>query len=371
MPYTVIDLTPEDLYTNVFGVSYGDKNDGKRKDIFIVQQYVDFLDEVEHLVSQSNDGKMKGIFLDGQRGSGKSTIVFNLLRDEDWLNKHSFLPLPEPIDLPSTSMSILVWFLNFLLFLSGDIDGGVDVCEKSDISDLMGLAKQIEVIVNSDNVDYWTQINVEIFQIRSKIASVAKRVLEKKKKKYFLIVVDDLDMAQSQFIARFFRDVYFFLGDVPLVVIGVGDLYHLLKILCLYEVNELKVNGSCWEGDEEKYIIDERIRARFEKVFGSVYNIVPISKVGFFVRYPVSNKISSQTASKPYKDVSLSTYINNFVANGYLFSSLVAWFLLQNVSLRQLVMILTEIEIARREGKKIMFHELFKIFVRKLYVDLI
>ncbi|GEM_PF-2129669 len=363
----VIDLTPEVMRKNFMEINYENVKDSN---VFIHQQYVEVYERIKFLVESEKGEKgegLKGVFVSGPRGSGKSTIVFNLLKDLEGSGKNlggELQVVGEIVDLPSVKISVLVWFLNYLIDLAqGKKADDANVCDDTTLVKLMDLTKKIEVIVRGENMDMWDLVNSSVRKIRKEIGDIARTMLKKMHKKFFFLVVDDIDIATGEVIAKFLREVYFFLGEVPLILVGVGDYDNLLKILCVYEMGLLGIskteNDICWKTSEKERIIEQRVKAKVEKVFGVVHRLK-------LLKWEGEIRVKGEFGEK-----SLREYIRDNVEYGYLFTEREEYFLLQNLSLRQIVQMLARVEEIKEGRRTIKYHELFEVIAPDVFVGMI
>ena len=259
----VIDLTKLDgahsLGTNFSTFVLGDE---------IKEALEKFLDAVKQgeNVKESNGYTANNLFIDGRRGSGKTTILLTikeLLENKDKLDElttefkeYSFKVVDSIIDTSVNTSSITFYFLSWLKKqIESEYESDLEINEQlyKTIKIFPDYLKSCEktCLDMSLNGDIEEKLDQSDLNFRRELFKLIDMFLEKescKGKTFLVLFMDDLDISfPPERIFKILTEIFMFLSHPKLIIISSGNYKNLLEIISCKISEILNRSEKCLE----------------------------------------------------------------------------------------------------------------------------
>ncbi|WP_457626826.1 hypothetical protein, partial [Persephonella sp.] len=260
--------------------------------------------------NKANVYTSNNLFIDGRRGSGKTTILITLkdilenklerqsVIDSD---RYNFYTVESIIDTSVNVKSITFYFLSW-------IKDKIENEKEYDIELHKQLAKTLNLFPEAleaedfkkESYDLYEQLEKSDLNFRNELFKLIDIFLEKERKNTFIVLfMDDIDISfPVERIQKILTEIFMFLSHPNLIIVAAGDYSNLVYMLKKYVTKKIenKENNISSEYD----VLTENIAKSFlEKTFAS--NIVKVYELSY--EYIKTLKIKTdKNEPEPIKD---------------------------------------------------------------------
>ncbi|WP_457639357.1 hypothetical protein [Persephonella sp.] len=251
------------------------------------------------LDNKTNIYTSNNLFIDGRRGSGKTTILITLKdilenrienRDKSGqpiidFNNYTFYTVESIIDTSVNVKSITFYFLSWLKEkIENEKEHDIEL-HKQLIKTLNLFPEALEAEdFKKESYDLYEQLEKSDLNFRKELFQLIDKFLGKDKSNTFIVLfMDDLDISfPVERIQKILTEIFMFLSHPNLIIVAAGDYPNLIYMLKKYVTKKIENKGNDKRneiGREHDFLTENIAKSFLEKTFAS--NIVRVYELSY------------------------------------------------------------------------------------------